>query len=111
MLQVQFGLSGDALLVTPFARRLDASAGAELVAAARDHVRGHALVVVSLAHVQAVDASGLGALVALHQRMPPGATLRLAHAAPEVRSLLEATFLDEVFPAFDDEAEAVRSQP
>ena len=109
MLHVQFSMSGEALLVTPLARRLDAAVAAELVAAAAEHVCERRLVVVSLAHVTTLDASGLAALVAIHQRMAPGGTLRLAHARPAVRSLLEATFLDEVFPAFEDAASALRA--
>ncbi len=109
MLHVQFRISGEALLVTPLARRLDAANAAELVTVVAGHVRGRRVVVVSLAHVRALDPSGLAALVAIHQRMAPGGTLRLAHAGPSIRSLLEATFLDEVFPAFEDAAAALRA--
>lgn len=109
MLHVQFRISGEALLVTPLVRRLDASVAGELVAAVEGHLRGRRLVVVSLANVATLDASGLAALVAIHQRMAPGGTLRLAHARAAVRSLLEATFLDEVFPAFEDAASALRA--
>lgn len=108
MLRVRFELSGDALVVTPFARRLDASAAAEFVAAVRDPVSSRRLVVVSLAHVGAVDASGLAALVTTLKLMPPGAALRLAHARPAVTALLEATLLDELLPAFEDPAAALR---
>jgi anti-sigma B factor antagonist len=109
MLSVRFEEAGDALLVTPLARRLDASAAPELVALAGDWVRGRRVVVVSLAHVGAVDASGLAALVSLLQRMPPGGALRLAHASPAVRSLLASTLLDELLPAFDDAGVALRT--
>lgn len=109
MLRVRFETSGDALVVTPLAQRLDAAAAAEFVAAVRDHVSTRRLVVVSLAHVGAMDASGLAALVATLKLMPPGAALRLAHARPAVRTLLEATLLDELLPAFDDAAAALRA--
>jgi anti-sigma B factor antagonist len=109
MLHARFERSGDALLVTVLASRLDAATAVEFLAAARDQVRGRHLVVVSLAHVSAVDASGLAALVATLKLMPPGARLRLAHARPSVRALLEATLLDELLPTFEDAAEALRA--
>lgn len=109
MLRVRLELSGDALVVTPFAPRLDASAAAEFVAAVRDHVSTRRLVIVSLAQVGAMDASGLAALVATLKLMPPGGALRLAHARPAVRTLLQATLLDELLPAFEDSAAALRA--
>lgn len=109
MLRSRFEVSGDALVVTPLGPRLDASTAAEFVAAVRDQVRSRRVVVVSLTHVTAVDASGLASLVAILKLMPPGAALRLAHARPAVRTLLEATLLDELLPAFEDAQAALRA--
>jgi anti-anti-sigma factor len=109
MVHVRFDQLGSALVVTPLLRRLDAAAAPGFVAAVRDKVKDQPRVVVSLAHVATLDASGLAALVAVHQLMPPGSELRLAHAPPAVRALLEATSLDLVFPAFEDEAAAGRA--
>jgi anti-sigma B factor antagonist len=109
MLHVRFEQSGAALLVTPLAPRLDAAAAAAFVEAVRDHVRARPLVVVSLAHVGSMDASGIAALVAVHRLMPPGGELRLAHANPGIRALLEETSLDDLFPAFDDAAAALQA--
>ena len=109
MLSARFEISGDALLVTPLARRLDASSAAEFLAIVGEHVAGRRLVVVSLAHVVALDATGLAALVSVLKRMAPGGTLRLAHASPRIRALLASTFLDEVLPAYDDAAAALRA--
>ncbi len=109
MRAVRFEEAGDALVVTPLARRLDASAALDLLAVAGGLVGGRRLVVVSLVHVAAMDASGLAALVALLRRMAPGGMLRLAHANPRIRSLLASTFLDELLPAFDDAAAALRT--
>lgn len=109
MLSARFEISGDALLVTPLARRLDAASAAEFVALVGPHVAGRRLVVVSLAHVSGVDASGLAALVSVLNRMAPGGTLRLAHASTRIRSLLASTFLDEVLPAYEDAAAALRA--
>ena len=109
MLSVRFEETGEALVVTPIARRLDAAAAPELVALAGGWVRNRRLVVVSLVHVAAADASGLAALVALLQRMPPGGTLRLAHANARIRSLLASTLLDDLLPAADDAGTTLRT--
>jgi anti-sigma B factor antagonist len=109
MLRARLETSGDALVVTVFCRRLDARSAPDFLAAVQDQVRGRRVVVVSLAHVAEVDASGLAALVATLKLMPPGATLRLAQARPAVRALLEATLLDEVLPAFEDPAAALQA--
>ena len=107
MVHVRFDQLGSALIVTPLLRSLDAAAAPAFVDAVGQQVRDRLRVVVSLAHVTSLDASGLAALVAVHQLMPAGSELRLAHAPPPVRALLEATSLDLVFPAFDDEAAAL----
>jgi anti-sigma B factor antagonist len=109
MLSARFEIAGEALLVTPLADRLDATAAPELLALAGDQVRSRRLVVVSLAHVRVMDASGLAALVALLQRMPPGGALRLTHARPQIRAFLASTYLDELIPAFDDAGAALRA--
>jgi anti-anti-sigma factor len=108
MLHVRFEQSGAALVVTPLAPRLDASVAVALVAAVEEHVRSRSVVVLSLLHVSTVDASGLAALVRVHQLMPPGSELRLAHAPLAVRALLEATSLDHLFRAFADTAAAAQ---
>lgn len=96
-------------MVTPRIRRLDAAAALQFVEQARAQVRGRARVVVSLAHVEAVDASGVGALLSVLKAMPPGATLRLACAPAPVRALLGETFLDELLPAYDDVSGALQA--
>ncbi len=94
-------------MVTPLAPRLDA----ETAPWFRDQVgalaEGRRVVVVDLAHVQAVDPSGLAALVYVLKRMAPGGDLRLLRAAPRIRALLTLTRLDEVFPAYEDASAAL----
>jgi anti-sigma B factor antagonist len=107
MLQVRFEEARGALVVTPLVERLDAHAAPALRDTAGPMVAGRRLVVVSLSHVRAADASGLAALVALLQRMPPGGELRLAAVAPRISALLSLTRLDEVFPAFEDASDAL----
>jgi anti-sigma B factor antagonist len=107
MLHVRFEEARGALLVTPLARRLDAEAAPELRDAVVEAARGRRLVVLSLVHVRAVDASALAALVAILKALGPGGELRLAHVHPRVAGLLSLTHLDEVLPAYADTSAAL----
>jgi anti-sigma B factor antagonist len=111
MLRVRLELRGGALVITPVVRRLDAAAASEFVETVREHVRERSRAVVALEHVDAVDASGVAALLAILKAMPPGGTLHLAGARPAVRTLLEATFLDRLLPTFDDVPTALQDRP
>lgn len=107
MLHVRFQETRGALVVTPLARTLDARVAAELRDVVGASASGRALVVISLVHVQAVDASALAALVAIQKRLAPGGALRLVGAAPRVRALLALTHLDEVFPIYEGASDAL----
>lgn len=86
------------LIATPLARTLDAARAIDLRDVVGASAAGRSRVVVSLAYVRDMDASGLAALVAIQKRLAPGGELRLADVAPRVRALLSLTHLDEVFP-------------
>ncbi len=107
MLHVRFQDTRGALVVTPLARALDAGVALELRDVVGASASGRALVVVSLEHVRAIDASALAALVSIQKRLAPGGELRLAGAGPRVRALLALTHLDEVFPTFADASGAL----
>jgi anti-sigma B factor antagonist len=111
MLRVRLEVRGGALVITPVVRRLDAAAAPDFVETVRGHVLERSRAVVVLDHVEAVDASGVAALVAILKAMPPGGTLHLAGVRPPVRALLEATFLDRLLPAFDDVPSALQDAP
>jgi anti-sigma B factor antagonist len=96
------------LIVTPLVRELGAAAARPLRDVVGERVRGRSLAIVCLSHVDAVDCSGLAALVAVLKRMAPGGELRLACAGPAVRALLSATQVDEVFPLYENAAAALR---
>ena len=73
MLRARFEEARGALLVTPFVRHLDAEAAVELRRLVGERARGRALLVVSLAHVEHVDCSGLaGPVPPLTPRAPGG---------------------------------------
>jgi anti-sigma B factor antagonist len=107
MLHVRFEDACGALVVTPLAPALDATVAPDL----RDQVgalaQNRTRVVVSLAHVRSIDASALAALVSILKRMPPGGELRLVHVSTRVRALLALTYLEEVFPVFEDASAAL----
>lgn len=107
MLHVRFQERERALVVTPLAPRLDATAAVEFRDAVLASARGRALVIVDLAHVASADASGLAALISIARGLRPGGELRLVGAAPPVRALLSRTGLDELFRPFADVASAL----
>ncbi|GLZ10921.1 anti-sigma factor antagonist [Actinomadura sp. NBRC 104425] len=72
------------------------------------HAAGRRGLVVDFAGVRFCDASGLGALVAAHNRVTAGGgRIRLARVRPQQARLLRITGLDRLFPTHDDLAEAV----
>lgn len=98
---------GDALLVRPQFRRLDAAAAVEFRDKVGNHLEGRQLVVMALGAVDFVDSSGLGCLISLFKRLPPGGAMRLAEASPAVERLLKLTRLDRVLPSFGSVQQAM----
>lgn len=99
---VRFEQQGASVLVVPSCPRLDAEVASEFSRRVAEQVRERSLVTVSLAEVEAIDCSGLAALVVILQKMPPGGVLRLAGVRPSARKLLEATGLAALFPVVED---------
>ncbi len=103
---VRFEHHGGSVLVFPSCPRLDAEVASEFSRRVASQVQGRSLVTVSLADVEAIDCSGLAALVVILQKMPPGGVLRLAGVRPSARELLEETGLAALFPVVEDAIEA-----
>ncbi len=99
---VSFEHEGGTLLAVPSCTRLDAGTAVEFSEIVGAEAHGRAVVTVSLANVEAVDCSGLAALVVILKRMPPGGELRLSAVRPSVRALLASTGLDAIFPVLDE---------
>jgi len=99
---VRFEYRGGSVLVIPLCPRLDAEVASEFSRRVASQVQGRSLVTISLADVEAIDCSGLAALVVILQSMPPGGVLRLAGVRPSARELLEATGLAAIFPVVED---------
>ncbi|MFC5746680.1 STAS domain-containing protein [Actinomadura rugatobispora] len=76
------------------------------------HAAGHRHLVVDFAAVPFCDAAGLGALVAVHNRVSAdGGEVRLARVRPAQRKLLRITGLHRVFPVYEDVEDALAAQP
>lgn len=69
---------------------------------------GTPAVLIDMSGIDNVDSTGLGELVGYMQRFESeGRRLALLRPHRRIRSLLRLTRLDEVFPIFESEAEAV----
>jgi anti-anti-sigma factor len=67
-------------------------------------------VVINLSQVDFMDSSGLATLVeAMQLSRRYGGLLKLVGVQPRVRSILEISRLDSIFPMFESEAEALAS--
>lgn len=66
--------------------------------------------VLDLHHVDFIDSSGLGAIVAAMKLMPPGSKLELAGLTPAVDKVFRMTRMDSIF-AIHPDAEAATTGP
>lgn len=89
-----------ALVMKLAGKRLDAMAARNLRPAAVEAATGRMVVVVNLYDVTFIDSTGLGCLVSVLKATPAGGQVRLVGIQPAVKTLLELTRLDRVFPAF-----------
>lgn len=100
----------DIQVVTVLAERIDSAIAIrfkdEMRAATAD---GPDRVVLDLSHVQFVDSSGLGAIVAAMKYLSPARKLDLAGLTPEVDKVFRLTRMDTVF-GIHTSAEAAMAQ-
>ncbi len=106
-MQIELEEIGSVLLVRPQFRRLDAAAALEFREKVGAYMEGRQLVIMALGNVDFVDSSGLGSLISLFKRLPPGGAMRLAEASPSVEKLLKLTRLDRVLPSFSSVQQAM----
>ena len=72
--------------------------------------QGSKNILLNLADVSYVDSAGLGELVGAYTTATnQGGAVKLLHLQGKMRDLLSITKLHTVFPAFDDEGQAVAS--
>src|SRR6267142_3274598 len=73
-------------------------------------VAGKKRIVLNVANVTYIDATGVGSLVAsYHSARSHGATLKLANLGSKFREILQMTRLLTVFDTYDSEAAAIQS--
>lgn len=101
----------DGLVVCRICGELDSSNSRELLDSLdREVSAGNSRVVFSLAELDYIDSSGLGALVkCLKQSRASGGDVKLCGLKPEVKKVLELTRLDRIFDIFPTEDDAVEN--
>lgn len=97
------------ITVIQLAGELDAYTAARFKEVMVDAIEdGGENLIVSMADVEYIDSSGLGALVGGLKRVSERrGKIVILSAQPQVRKVFEITGLERVFPLFDDEDEAV----
>lgn len=90
--------TGDTLYLTALERRIDAAGSVEFKEAMRSRIVGAPdNIVLDLQHVEFIDSSGLGALVAMLKFVSKDRRMSLAGLQPSVQGLFRLTRLDTVF--------------
>ncbi|MCU0902486.1 MAG: STAS domain-containing protein [Tabrizicola sp.] len=88
--------------------RIDAATAIQFKERMRDLTRdGPSRVVLDLAHVQFLDSSGLGAIVAVKKMLGPDRVLELASLTPTVEKVFRLTRMDSIFTIHPSLAVAV----
>lgn len=100
-MQIDFAERTGALIISPRFPRLDAVASPKFRELTVERVASKKHVIVDMHDVQAMDSTGLGSLISLLKRMPPGGQLYLVAPSKEVHALLKLTRLDRVLRWFD----------
>ena len=93
---------GQVVVVTPMDPRLDASIAQDFRDAAIEMVQPkHSICALDLSHVTFVDSTGIGAMIALMNRLGRDRRLEICGPAPMVRKVFRMTRLDTVFNIHD----------
>lgn len=88
----------DCTIITIHETRIDAAAAIRFKDAMRAATeQGRGRVVLDLSHVNFVDSSGLGAIVAAMKQLGPERRLDLAALTPDVAKVFQLTRMDTIF--------------
>jgi anti-sigma B factor antagonist len=91
-------------------RRLDAATAPTLKSKVGQKLeQGVRKVVMDLSEVELLDSTGLGSLLSLLKRIPPGGGFVLSGCAPSVMELMKLTRLDRVLQFYPDAASAAKA--
>lgn len=93
----------DARIITVMDRRIDAAGALAFKEAVRSRIEDAPMrVVLDLTHVEFIDSSGLGAIVATMKVLKPDHKLELAALQPIVAKVFALTRMDRVFDIHPD---------
>ena len=102
--------AGEAMMLTPVAKRLDAHVAVAFRAALVKEIdAGSRRIVINLAGVEFMDSSGLGALVSALKHIGRDGALTVCSPREAVRSMFELTRLHRVIPIVDMPSESART--
>lgn len=100
-MEVSVKTEEDICVVRVLDRRIDAAVALEFKETMRRSAVGSPpQIVLDLGHVDFIDSSGLGAIVATMKHLAPERTLILAGMTPTVDKVFKLTRMDSVFPIF-----------
>lgn len=109
-MKLKADLGDDVLIVSVQEARLDAAVATPFKDAMRRTIEaGGATVLLDLGHVDFLDSSGLGALIAVLKAMPPNRQLVLCGVQPNVWRVLRLTRMDSVFTIQGEDAPPLRA--
>ncbi|CUH75526.1 STAS domain-containing protein [Tropicibacter naphthalenivorans] len=98
-------------VITVDADRIDAAVAIQFKDRMREEMASASgRMVLDLQHVDFIDSSGLGAIVAVMKLMPQGAKLELAGLTPSVDKVFRMTRMDSIF-SIHDSAESASAHP
>ncbi len=101
---------GNIIVIKPDEKRLDAGvAGIFKTEMATLIDNGNRFFVLDLGSVDFLDSSFLGAIISSLKRIGKGGNIAILSPSNNVMRLFQLTRLDQVFPMFDNENEAVKS--
>jgi anti-sigma B factor antagonist len=107
-MQVEESNEGSVWIVEPLEARLDAQRAVAFKEMLVGHVEaGHHQLVLDLSHVEFMDSSGLGAVVAVLKRLGFHGVLVICGARDPVAGVFRLTRLDRVIRLVADRSEAV----
>lgn len=111
-MQMSSSRVGDAQIVTVEDDRIDA----EVAIAFKDQMRKLTKddakhVILDLSHVDFIDSSGLGAIVAAMKQMGRDRVLHLAGAQPNVDKVFRLTRMDKIFKIHPNVDQALAAEP
>ncbi len=100
-MEIQEQVIKGVLIITPMGRRIDASSAPEFKESLLDWINsGHTRILLDLSHVDFIDSSGLGAIVACHKAISNTGGFAITGLKETVGSIFHLTRMDTMFKIF-----------